>query len=280
MKRRDFLAASCVAGVGVVSGVESVLGAEAAQGQARRGQGGQRGAGGPGAGRYIYELKQYLLESKEQQTALLDFLGKAMVPALNRLGVEKVGVFVEREEKDGPTVYVLIPHRMAWSVFSTTRRLLADEQFLKDGEAFLNAGNENRTYKRIKTAVLLAFEGMVAPEAPSTKDTRVFQLRIYESPTVKTGQKKIEMFNTAEIAIFRKTGLNPVFFGEALAGDNLPNLTYMLAFDNEEAQQAAWKAFIAHPEWQTLRAKPEYADKKILCGITNISLKPAGCSQI
>jgi hypothetical protein len=275
MKRRDFLVASCVAGVGAVSGIESALGAEAVQERARRGQGGQ-GRGG----RYVYELKQYILESKEQQNGLLEFLGKAMIPALNRLGIEKVGVFVEKEERDTPTVYVLVPHRMAWSVFSTTSRLMSDEQFLKDGEAFLNAGNENRTYKRIKTAILLAFEGMVAPEVPSTKDTRVFQLRTYESPTVKTGQKKIEMFNTAEIAIFRKTGLNPVFFGEAIAGDNLPNLTYMLGFDNEEAQKAGWQAFGKHPDWQALRAMPEYADKKILCGITNIVLKPAACSQI
>jgi len=29
-----------------------------------------------------------------------------------------------------------------------------------------------------------------------------------------------------------------------------------------------------------LKAKPEYDDKKILCGITNVYLKPAGCSQI
>ena len=34
------------------------------------------------------------------------------------------------------------------------------------------------------------------------------------------------------------------------------------------------------PEWQRLRAIPEYADKAILCGITNLYLKPASYSQI
>jgi NIPSNAP protein len=88
------------------------------------------------------------------------------------------------------------------------------------------------------------------------------------------------MFNTAEIDIFRKTGLNPVFFGETLTGDKMPNLTYMLVFNNMDERQANWKRFGGSPEWKALRAIPEYADKKILCGITNLYLKPADYSQI
>lgn len=48
-------------------------------------------------------------------------------------------------------------------------------------------------------------------ELPVGEPGRIFQLRTYESPSEKTGLKKIEMFDTAEIAIFRKTGLNPVW---------------------------------------------------------------------
>ncbi len=117
-------------------------------------------------------------------------------------------------------------------------------------------------------------------ERPTEAEGRVFQLRTYESPSVKTGQKKIEMFNIGEIDIFRKTGLAPVFFGEALAGDKMPNLTYMLGFDSMEAQKAAWDRFRNDPDWKELSAKPEYANDAILCGITNIPLKPLGCSQV
>ena len=91
------------------------------------------------------------------------------------------------------------------------------------------------------------------------------ELRIYESHSMKKGQKKIEMFNTGgELDIFGKVGLTPVFFGEALVGLKLPNLTYMLGFDNEEAKEAAWKAFLAHPDWKKLK----------------IVLRPSSCSQI
>jgi len=38
------------------------------------------------------------------------------------------------------------------------------------------------------------------------------------------------------IAIFRRAGLQPVFFGETLIGAKMPNLTYMLVFENMAAR--------------------------------------------
>ncbi|MBE0537818.1 MAG: NIPSNAP family protein [Phycisphaerae bacterium] len=284
MKRRDFLAASCAAGLGAVTAGAMAQDAQPRQRGARGQTGtrpqGQAAARPQGQARDIYELKQYKCASAEQARGVDAFLEKAMIPALNRLGIEQVGVFHERQAVAEPTIYVLLRHRSARTVTTTTASLLQDETYLADGAAFLDAGNENRPYQRIESSLLLAFEGMRQLEAPSKKDTRVFQLRIYESPTVKTGQKKIEMFNVGEIDIFRKTGLNPVFFGEAITGTKIPNLTYMLGFDDAAAQDKAWQTFVKHPEWLALRAKPEYADKKILCGITNILLKPASYSQI
>ena len=128
---------------------------------------------------------------------------------------------------------------------------------------------------------MVAFVGMPQVEIPVSNPGRVFQLRTYESPSVKTGLKKIEMFNEAgEIKIFREVGLNPVFFGQTLTGAKMPNLTYMLAFENMDAQKAAWKKFGGHPLWQQLRKMPEYADKAILSGITNLPLVAADYSQI
>jgi hypothetical protein len=130
---------------------------------------------------------------------------------------------------------------------------------------------------------MAAFAGMPKLERPTDAPTRIFQLRTYESPSEKTGLKKIEMFNTAEIAIFRKVGLHPVFFGQTLAGTKMPNLTYMLGFQDMEEGKANWKKFGADPDWQKLRALPEYMDKVILRSkgaITNLYLKPASYSQI
>jgi len=87
------------------------------------------------------------------------------------------------------------------------------------------------------------------------------------------------MFNEGgELALFRKVGMNPVFFGQRLAGTRMPNLTYMLGFDDEAAQKAAWGRFLAHPEWKKMRSDPKYKDT--VSKITNIVLKPTPYSQI
>ena len=49
------------------------------------------------------------------------------------------------------------------------------------------------------------------------------------------------MFDDAEIKIFRRAGMLPVFFGETLIGKNMPNLTYMLAYDDWDARDKVWK---------------------------------------
>ena len=67
------------------------------------------------------------------------------------------------------------------------------------------------------------------------------------------------MFNEGgEIDIFKRTGLTPVFFGETLIGDNRPNLTYMITFDNMEAHDRNWKTFGSDPAWKKLSSDPYY----------------------
>ena len=215
---------------------------------------------------------------KRSATPLAAFYRDAAIPALNRAGVDTVGLF-RPEEEVGP-LYVILRHASAQSLLESTAKLLADTAFLEQGAEVLNAPADKPAYARMESSILLAFTRHPQLAHPSMVPGRVLQLRIYESPSVKTGQKKIEMFNTAEIAIFKKTGLNPVFFGEAIAGGKMPNLTYMLGFDTLEDQKAAWDCFRQDPDWLALRAWPEYNDKAILCGITNILLRPMEGSQI
>ena len=87
------------------------------------------------------------------------------------------------------------------------------------------------------------------------------------------------MFNDGgEIAIFRKTGLNPVFFGETIVGPMMPNLTYMLCFDDLTDRDKRWGVFGSSPEWKKLRSDPQYKDT--VSNITDIILRPMGYSQI
>jgi hypothetical protein len=261
MNRRNFLSLSGAAGLAAITTSPST--ASAADGSARD----------------FYQLMQFQVDSPEQKKQVDGFLKEAAIPALNRMGMKPVGVFYPAE---GPSpVYALLRFSSLNDVGMLNVRLAQDGEFTSAAAGFLGAPASAPAFKRMESSVMIAFEGMPKLETPVLSPGRVFQLRIYESPSVVTGLKKIEMFNDAgEIKIFRKTGLNPVFFGQTIIGTKMPNLTYMLAFKSMEEQKEAWKKFVSHPDWKSISGMPEYADKAILSNITNLPLIAAEYSQI
>lgn len=260
MDRREFLAVAGVTGAVMSAGMGSGASAEDAP------------------GRDYYELRQYTFDSKEQADAFHAFTETVALPAINRAGLSPVGVFVAVDTFS--PIYILLRHASLESFTSLKAKMLADAEFRKQGESFLNVEYTAPTFTRMQSSLMLAFESMPRLESPAKGADRIFQLRTYESPTLLAAQSKIKMFNEAEIDIFRRCGVNPVFFGETIAGAAMPNLTYMVGFDNTEKQTAAWNTFRAHADWKELSSQPEYAKKNLVSNITNIVLKPTPYSQV
>jgi hypothetical protein len=266
MKRREFLTSSvAAAGLGtLLTGVET------------------KADDAPAAAREYYELKRYHL--RRGQTDLWErFYRDAAIPAYNRAGVEKVGVFSVMVGAESPSMWVLMAHKSMDSVVSTGERMAADEEYQKAGAFFMNVPATAPSFIRVKSSLLAAFHGMPKLEVPALGDnnkSRIFELRTYESHNKKANHKKIEMFERGEIAIFRRNGLQPVFFGETLIGENIPNLTYMLVFENQAAHDQNWAKFVADPEWKKLSHTPGYMDSEIVSNISNMLLRPAAFSQI
>ena len=77
---------------------------------------------------------------------------------------------------------------------------------------------------------------------PAAKNgtARIFELRTYEAPNDKALARKIKMFGDGEIDIFRRCGMLTVFFGQTIVGSRMPNLTYMLAYDDLAARDKTW----------------------------------------
>jgi hypothetical protein len=268
MKRRKFLTTSLAAAgiAGLAPGLSPAV--QAAAGKSPR---------------EYYELRLYHLRKGAKQAALDEYFEKAVLPGLKRLGIGPVGVFNLLIGPDNPTTYVLIPHPSLESVTTMSSRLAADPEFLKNAAAFANAPATDPFYQRVESSLLQAIEGvpnLVVPAATKTNGPRIFELRTYESHSGKAALLKIEMFNRGELAIFRRTGLEPVFFGEALIGGRLPNLTYMLTFENLAAREANWNTFIKDPEWKKLSTTPGFTDAEIVSNISNVILRPTAYSQI
>ncbi len=269
MKRRGFLVSSLAASAlaGVTPSVEATTtGAEPAT-----------------AGREYYELRRYLLRRGRQQQTIDDYFRDANIPALNRLGIKPVGVFNTTIGPGSPTLYVLAPHSSPESAVTIHDRVAADPEYLQAGAPFINATPTEPAYMRVESFLFAAFAGMPKLELPpgaAENKPRIFELLTYESHSKKANRTKIGMFNSAEIAIFRRTGLRPVFFGETMVGAGMPSLTYMLTFADMEERARAWAAFVADPEWKKLSSTPGYTDPEIVSNITNVILSPTPYSQI
>ncbi|MBI3850135.1 MAG: NIPSNAP family protein [Verrucomicrobia bacterium] len=268
MKRRDFVKSSlAMTSAAAVSSAVFVNAAESPN----------------SANRELYELRLYHLRRGAMVKRFDDFYRDASIPAMNRAGIGPIGVFSVLFGPDSPTMYVLIPHQSAASFATALDRVRADAGYQKAGVDFINAPPTDPSYIRVETSLLAAFQSIPKLEIPSgvaAKRPRIFELRTYESHSKKANKKKIEMFNTGEIAIFRRTGLTPVFFGETLIGNKMPNLTYLLVFDDLAAREKNWDKFRADPEWKKLSSTPGYTDSEIVTNISNVLLRPADYSQI
>jgi NIPSNAP len=232
----------------------------------------------------LLELRRYGLRFGKMQARFLEYQRTVLVPALNRVGIAPVGAFTETVGPDNPAVFLLLPHPDGASVATLAARLSGDEAYRRGAADFRSLPASDPPYVRRDSSLMLAFDtvpGVEAPSGPLAGPSRLFELRTYESHNEGANAKKVEMLEKAgEIAIFRRTGLTPVFFGRNLIGPSLPSLTYMLVFADAAARERGWGAFGSDPDWQKLRATPGFTDAEILSHIGNVLLRPTDYSQI
>jgi len=268
MKRRDFLKSTAVAAG--LTGLASALPAIAAESEAA-------------PAREFYELRRYQFRNGPMVKRFEEYVTNAALPAMGRMGLGPIGVFTPTSGSDTPAAYVLIPFKSLADLAAVPEHLRTDAEYQKAGADYLNAPPNDPPYIRFESSLLMAFSGVPKLEVPVQKTagkSRLFELRTYESHNKKANKKKVEMFNEGELAIFRRAGLAPVFFGETLIGPKQPNLTYMVVFDDMAAHDKCWAAFGADPEWKKLSTTPGYTNAEIVSNISNVFLKPMACSQI
>jgi len=231
-------------------------------------------------GRQYLEWIRYTLPGRRDKRVEKYYEGAA-IPALNRLGINDIGVFNVMYGPNDPSLYVLVPHDSIDSIMTSQQRLAEDREYTAAAEEYLETSISDPAFARIERGLMRAFTGMPRVEPPKKMlgSERLFELRIYESHNSIKAQKKIDMFNQGgEIQVFRDTGLTPVFFGETIFGRLMPNLTYMLVFENMAERDRHWETFRTSEGWAAIKDLEKYRDT--VSNITDIILRPARCSQI
>jgi hypothetical protein len=231
----------------------------------------------PAAQKAVYEFRTYEPKYGSPQSNIENYLKDALIPALNRQGVKNVGAFREMGKSDPAKLHVLIPYPSWEAYLAAPAKLTSDQTFVQAGQAYTSLTPDKAPYGRYTTSLMSAFDALPQVAVPA-QQPRIFELRTYEGYSEDAVRRKVKMFNVDELPVFYKTKLNPVFFGEVVAGEHMPCLTYMLTFKDMAERDANWKQFVADPDWKRVSALPEYANT--VSNIIRIFLEPTAYSQI
>jgi len=256
MKRRNFMTASAAAGLA---------------------------AAAPAAAppNWFFHLNYFYMRTGSQVERTTQYLSGAFLPAAKRAGLAPVGFFSPVVGERSPFILSLAGYPSLGAVETVHDKFAEDKEYQKGFDEYNNI--QDPPYVRMESTLLRAFNGMPSLEVPASdgkRAARIFEMRTYESVNEKASRRKIKMFEDGEIAIFRRLGMTPVFFGQTMVGRNLPSLTYMLTFDDLAARERLWRNFGSDPEWQKLRTQPGLNDAEIVSNISNAILRPLAFSPI
>lgn len=251
---------------------------------------GEQAAADSEPGREYYEIRRYRLADEGSRQTVLAYLEDALVPALNRAGIGRVGVFgveppAEADEPIDPvdalSLWAIIAFPTIEDFTAMKSTLEADAEYLEAAAPMYATPRQEPIYERMESWFLRAFKGMPAMELPpqtaAGKD-RIFELRLYESHNEETARRKVHMFDNGEIDIMRDVDMGPLLFAELLIGEDVPALVYILSASDMEAHREHWQAFGGHPEWIRMRDMDYY--KGTVSRIENVFLRPTAFSQI
>ena len=226
-------------------------------------------AGGPRTRFYLVE--KFDLKQGDQPGRLDEFFSKLVLPALNKV-------------HSGPKIYLdaqIAPHmpqKVAIYGFESLQhfedvytKMMGNKELARAAEEFgkgIEQGAEQQTNILLEAADYSP--EIEIPKEPR-KTGRLFELRVYHSPTYRQLKALHERFAGPEIRIFHRVGVHPILYSSTIIGPAMPNLVYLIPFESLAEREKAWAAFGADPEWQTVR-KESVAKYGQISQISNISL--------
>jgi len=200
-----------------------------------------------------YLLQHYGLQLGSQATRLADYLSKTYLPALAKVQSVPTLVLDAQLSEHLPTVTVVSAYASVEEVWSVRAKMNADKAFEDATDAW--QGGAEPPFDSLATELLEAaeFSPALAPLNPQPKAPRVFEMRIYQTRTLKELRGLKQRFGDAEIKLLARAGAQPMLFGTTVFGSDNPNLTWMMAFEDTIAREKFSAAFAADPDWIKLR---------------------------
>ena len=211
-----------------------------------------------------YRMTVYRYKTSGQEKILDEYLQNALIPALHKMKIIHVGVFkaIANDTSSQKKIFVLVPFKSLNLLDDLHKILKTDKTYQAAADAYINAPYKAAAYDRMEHILLRAFSlapKIALPKLEAPKNERVYELRSYESPSEKLFNNKVHMFNEGgEIEIFKTLNFNAIFYGEVLAGNQMPNLMYMTSFEDRQDRDDHWNTFRTNAAWVKLSAMDFY----------------------
>ena len=231
----------------------------------------------------IFEVRTVYLRNGAdmQRQRMVEFVEKTAMPTLKKYGAGPIGVFSNLIAPDGPYLQIIVQHASLAAMEETRTKTESDAAYQKAAEKLV--ASPGLPYVRLESSIIRSvpwMPGLEIPKHDGKRGSLVFEMRTYESNHNVTLARKVKMFADGEMAIFRRLGMIPVFFGTTIIGRKMPNLVYMLGYESLAAREKVWSAFVRDPEWAKLRDTPGFSDAEIVSNISSVMLSPLAFSHI
>ncbi|HEY3942026.1 MAG TPA: NIPSNAP family protein [Acidimicrobiales bacterium] len=111
-------------------------------------------------------------------------------------------------------------------------------------------------------------------------ERRIFELRTYRAHPGKL-DALVKHFRDDDLDLFERHHMDMVAFWVAKDAEGQPtdSFVYLLAFESQDAAKAAWKAFLADPDF-TERNRASQSDGPLVAGAESVFLEPTDYSPL
>lgn len=202
---------------------------------------------------HLYCLDYFYYRQGDQATRLQQFFGSQA--QLWTKHARAFGVFTAVFAPRAQTMLALTGYSSFDDMTAATDAIAADPGFQKAHQE-LESGSEPAFASWQRVLLQAAdFSPEIVPPAEKPKSPRYFEIRVYHSPTKRQWDLLHERFAGPEIRIFHRSGVNPILYGDTIAGPDMVNLTYIVPFASLADREKAWETFNADPESIKVRAE-------------------------
>lgn len=249
---------------------QAMGGAAAAAGLA-----GAQPAGGRTA---IYRLDYFYFRQGSQGARISEFLSSQM-PLIVK-NTRAAGVFTTVLGPHVPMTLLLEGFGSLEDMEAADRRLHGDAGYRAAFEKIEQGAEPPFDYCDRVLLRATDFSPEIAALAEKPKAPRIFELRVYHSPTERQLGYLHQRFAGPEISVFHHSGIFPILYTDTLVGPNMPNLTYLIPFASLADREKAWAAFFANPDWVKARDESVAHGGQIVASTAQVILQPAPFSPI